>query len=93
MEYIDDIEWLRVLRFYIEGRHNIVLRCGYSRLSYGLEYLGSSPRLVCTPLTERAYSSLITAVYLHCGGAPEGPAGESTCMHLHNISVADSMWR
>ncbi len=48
------------------------MRCGYAELPYGLEYLGSSPRLVVTPLTERAFSSLVTAVHLNFGGAPEG---------------------
>ena len=58
----------------------VVVRCGYSDLAYGLEYLGNSARLIITPLTERAFSSLITAVHLHYGGAPEGPAG--VCLRL-----------
>lgn len=37
-----DIEWLRVLRHYMEG--DILARCGYASLRYGLEYMGNSPR-------------------------------------------------
>ncbi|GIL68853.1 hypothetical protein Vafri_22075 [Volvox africanus] len=69
-----DFEWLKVLRFYLEGPECIA-HCGYTAYPYGNEYLGNSPRLVITPLTERAFSSMMAAVHLHYGGAPEGPAG------------------
>lgn len=66
----------RHLRYYWQDDSSScsLIQC-FASLCYGNEYLGCLPRLVLTPLSERCYLTLTTAMKLHLGGSPIGPAG------------------
>ncbi|XP_062482469.1 dynein axonemal heavy chain 17 isoform X3 [Pezoporus occidentalis] len=76
VESAQEFPWQSQLRHrWDSGMQHCCINICDAELRYSYEYLGNTPRLVITPLTDRCYITLTQSLHLYMGGAPAGPAG------------------
>ena len=71
----ESIEWLVQARMYPREQGNAVLQIAQVELPLTYEYVGNRPRLVITPLTDKAYVTLCSAAVMNQIGSNIGLAG------------------
>ncbi len=75
VESLHDFNWQQQLKYYLDENDICNIRQVNAQLDYGYEYLGATSRLIITPLTDKCWITITSAIAHHLGASPAGPAG------------------
>ena len=88
----EDFVWASNMRYYLpglDGDGTIRVEMVSTSVHYAFEYLGANiERLVVTAMTERCHQTLMGALKMNLGGAPEGPAGSGKTEMCKDLAKA-----
>ncbi|OMJ74343.1 hypothetical protein SteCoe_26764 [Stentor coeruleus] len=91
VESVQDFLWQQQLRYYWEKEDIIIVRQINALLFYGYEYMGATSRLVITPLTDRCWITITSALNIKLGASPAGPAGTGKTESTKDLAKAIGM--
>jgi dynein heavy chain, axonemal len=91
VQSVQDFYWQQQLRYYWDKDDVIVVRQINAVLYYGYEYMGATSRLVITPLTDRCWITITSALNIKLGASPAGPAGTGKTESTKDLAKAIGM--
>ena len=84
-----DFSWSTQLKaYYAPDSKAVSVSVADFSTAYSFEYAGAAARLVVTPLTERCFVTLTTALRLYLGGCPVGPTATGKTETVRELSRA-----
>lgn len=82
-----DFAWQKQLRYYWDGDLCLIKQINFAT-QYAYEYLGCTSRLVVTPLTEKCWITITSAINVKLGASPSGPAGTGKTESTKDLAKA-----
>lgn len=90
---VNSFDWVSQLRYYWDREvEDLNIRQTDAKLWYGYEYIGNSPRLIITPLTDRCYVTLTACINNKQGCYFHGPTGAGKTSTIMNLAKAVGIW-